>query len=369
MHNLFTFNKSVQGFSHKIKAIPIVCQDASATFENDDYKIAIVSDGHGDPACFRSDIGSKTAVDVSLENLKLFADEIINSYAENNIADNSNKTSLYNDLKSPKLRVKRIKQLTNSIIGKWVEFILQNLKTNPITEDEYQKSGRYETSYREGKNLTHIFGATLIIALWVKDMLILIQQGDGGCTIFLEDGTIEQPVPADENCHANVTSSLCDDDALDSIRHYVVDLGGNSVIGCFLGSDGVEDSYTDVAGNHRFYKELLIKYFDIFNQDKDKLLNYLEEYLPDFSEIGSGDDVSVACIVDCNKMQNSVGDYQSDIDSYDNEQIYNRHNEKVISMTRKHSILEQIMKDAELSLKIKKEELENNERKIKKLSK
>lgn len=350
MNNLFTFNKSVQGFSHIAKNI--VCQDASATFENDNYKIAIVSDGHGDPACFRSDIGSQSAVDVTLDKLKSFADEIINS---------SDDLNLYEDLKIKKSRDLRIKQLTDSIIVSWYEKINKNLANNKITEEEYSKSGRYESYYRNDKKLTHVFGATLIASLWIKDMLILIQQGDGGCTIFLDDGKIRQPVPVDDNCHANVTSSLCDEDAPDAIRHFIVDLNKHNVIGCFLGSDGVEDSYVDLAGNHKFYKELMLKYFEVFKEDKVKLENYLQEYFPTFSQTGSGDDISVACIVDKSKMQNAIGEYQSDIDSYNNEQIYNRHMEKVNSMTRKHTILKQTMENALAQLKAKKNELKANE--------
>ena len=56
MANYQAFSASVQGAAHVKKNI--VMQDASGKFENEKIKLIVVSDGHGDSSCFRSDRGS-----------------------------------------------------------------------------------------------------------------------------------------------------------------------------------------------------------------------------------------------------------------------------------------------------------------------
>ena len=55
MANYQAFSASVQGATHVKKNI--VMQDASGKFENEKVKLIVVSDGHGDSSCFRSDRG------------------------------------------------------------------------------------------------------------------------------------------------------------------------------------------------------------------------------------------------------------------------------------------------------------------------
>ena len=74
MANYQAFSASVQGAAHVKKNI--VMQDASGKFENEKVKLIAVSDGHGDSSCFRSDRGSRLIVEVGIEELKAFADEM-----------------------------------------------------------------------------------------------------------------------------------------------------------------------------------------------------------------------------------------------------------------------------------------------------
>lgn len=344
MSEIYTFSQSVMGYSHIKKGTP--GQDYSANFQNDICKIAIVSDGHGDPACFRSEVGSKLAVEITLEKAKAFAEGVNNS----NLYDKIKKDSSVNEI---------IKQLTDSIIAQWLNALDEDLKNNPITEEELTRATTYAEVYKSGKKLPHIFGATLIIAIWVKDLLILIQQGDGGCTVFFDDGAVEHPIPEDPDCHANVTTSLCDDDAVDKIRHCILDLSTRDFTACFLGSDGVEDSFLDVTGNDNFYKQLMLDYFNDFSEDKDKFQKYLLDELPVFSQKGSADDVSVSGIVDTVKMKSAISNYPKDIEIYNNTKLYDQYNQKVVSMTRKHGILKDNFEKAQAELKAKKSKLEN----------
>jgi hypothetical protein len=84
---------------------------------------------------------------------------------------------------------------------------------NPLTLDERAKCDRYLDRYDRGEKLEHIYGTTLIAGLLTDKYLLLLQQGDGRCDVFDANGEVSQPIPWDDKCFANVTTSLCEDDA------------------------------------------------------------------------------------------------------------------------------------------------------------
>ena len=68
------FSHSVMGASHEKTGL--VCQDSSAFKICDNYAVAVVADGHGSKKHFRSDVGSKAAVEVSIEAIEKFCENI-----------------------------------------------------------------------------------------------------------------------------------------------------------------------------------------------------------------------------------------------------------------------------------------------------
>ena len=109
--------------------------------------------------------------------------------------------------------------------------------------------------------------------------------------------------------------------------------------------------------------DLSCKLHEIGIEDFQK---YLDDFLPEFSRTGSADDVSVAGIVDLEAITGLIDGYKSLIEKYDYKQsLYKRWedtNAKLISMTRKHGLLQQRMIDAEQSIKEtteKKQQLED----------
>ena len=62
---------SVRGYSHIRKDTP--CEDYCLKKELDGIKIFAVADGHGDPNCLRSSIGSEYACRIACESLENFA--------------------------------------------------------------------------------------------------------------------------------------------------------------------------------------------------------------------------------------------------------------------------------------------------------
>ena len=251
MSKMFTFHETVRGHLHIMN--DFLCEDFSESFsdENGRYHIAVIADGHGAKACFRSNIGSKIATVVAVECLQ--------NYAETIMLSEGNGASYYKDmLSNPRYQKMNIRQLTNSIIDKWNDKVYEHYCANPPLKEEKAEA-------TPDTNFAHIYGTTLIAALQMPKCLILLQQGDGRCDVFYSDGSVDQPIPWDSRCEGNVTTSVCDMDAEDSIRYCVLDLSKKPVMACYLGCDGVEDAYRDteeelggshvqMGGVHTFYK-------------------------------------------------------------------------------------------------------------------
>lgn len=350
---LFTFHSTVIGYSHINEETP--CQDSSTSYVADDgsFQVIAVGDGHGDPACHRSAKGSEFAVTVAKKCLVEFGKAI----AAGDM-----------DFSSPRQRRDCIEQLTNTIISKWNGAIRNDLLENEVNDEDLNEAGIYEAAYREGRRLEYLYGTTLIAALRVSHYLVLIHQGDGRCDVFYNDGTVDQPIPWDSRCKGFITTSMCDEDVFQSIRSTVIDTDERNIVACYIGSDGVEDSYYDdneetQLGTHRFYMDLSCKLHEIGVEGFPK---YLDGFLPEFSRTGSADDISVAGIVDLEAIRGLIDGYKNLIEQYDYKQSLHKRweetNAKLISMTRKHGLLQQRMIDAEQNLKEtteKKQQLED----------
>lgn len=327
--NLFTFHKTVHGYRHIQEGDP--CQDSSTSYVSEEncYQIISVADGHGDPACHRSDRGSGFAVEVAEKCLKDFANAVLSGDMP---------------FDQHRQRSECMRQLTNTLISKWYGAVRNDLLANEVTDDDLKGADRYEEAYKKGERLEHLYGTTLIAALLIKNYLVLIHQGDGRCDVFYGDGTVDQPIPWDDRCQGSTTTSMCDKDVFKRIRSRVINLDEREVIACFIGSDGVEDSYYDnertQLGTHRFYMDLICK---IHEYGVEVFDSYLSEMLPLFSKSGSADDVSVAGIVDLEKTTKFTEGYQSSVARYDQKDNLRVSLEeskfKVVSMTRKHGIL------------------------------
>ena len=398
-NGMYVFNKTVRGKMHELKERP--CEDWSDSFaeENGKYYIAIVADGHGSNECFLSRIGSKIAVDTALEALKSFATSVdaeieaatvteTAATTDDNIKQLCNKHSLDSMLNS------MLRPLTTYIVSQWRNEVelhynslleatkdtdsstdlgndLKQIVGYPFSEAELQE---IKNSKDKIVNPSSIYGTTLIAALWLLNKyLIIIHQGDGRCDVFFDDGEVKQPVPWDPRCMGTAVTSMCDEDAANRIRCCVINLLSETgkeyqesekqkkVIACYLGSDGVEDAYRDsydekqencigsMEGVHTFYKDITCR---IVEKGPDKFKSYLAEMLPEFSDTGkfsntgSGDDVSVAGIVNILAVQNHIRDYEREIRIYELEEMLFWKEEELRSKMRKHGILKNRLDDA-----------------------
>ena len=266
------FNAHRIGASHINKGMK--CEDYSASYINDVAAIAVISDGHGDRNCFRSARGAQIACDTAVEITKdLFGavgatDEIIHSPD------------------------RIICELEKSIIFNWNQNVGKDIEVNPISDEEL--SGLDETvaaAIRSGNRLSKVYGCTLIMTVVLRNFWFGIHVGDGKCVAVQENGLYSQPIPwDDEGCVGNRSTSLCDTQAFEKFRY---SYGRNVPVAVFVGSDGVDESFDD-NGINKFYFSLASW---LKGMQEDEYKAKAEELLERISCGGSGDDVSIACII------------------------------------------------------------------------
>ena len=350
MNKYFVFNKTVRGHLHIMKNKP--CEDSSVSYvaQDNKYSIAIVADGHGSSSCFRSKSGSTIATMVTLEALKKFADyHLVKD--ENGFYTETDE--FVKTLKSERLKKQLIKQLTDSIVSNWYQVITDDIGNHPLTDEEINSAeSDYADLYRRGLKLNHIYGTTLIAALVMKNYVVLLQQGDGRCDVFYADATVDQPIPWDERCYDVYTTSMCDDDVATSMRSTIIDIREKPVVACYMGSDGVEDSFRTMDGTHNFYMQMSTRIID----DRAHFIEHLEAFLPKFSESGSGDDISVAGIVNVEQIKELYNCYKKRVEAYQLSETKIQIKAKIDSMSRKHGILQSRLKKSLEELTSKTEE-------------
>ena len=347
----YVFRQSVRGASHVERGTP--CEDASAAFtaDNGAYHIIAVADGHGDMRCFRSQKGAEMAVETAMDFLKEVAEEKLS-------APDAVRERFFHDMfTNARYRQLEFRRWTDIILSRWNDALRRDYDGNPPAPEDLQI---LPEALRAPDKIPHIYGTTLMAALYLPPALLLLQQGDGRCEVFYADGTIDQPIPWDSRCEGNVTTSLCDPDAIVSFRSCALDLREKPVIACYLGTDGVEDAYRDtytslgeshilMGGVHTFYKALSC---EAAERAPDALTAYLAEALPAFSSRGqfgyggSWDDVSVAGVVCPDALSQFSDAWRLDVKRYGLEESLFWKADAIRSGARKHEILSKRLNEA-----------------------
>ncbi len=281
MKDYFSFAHTSIGFSHI--ASKKVCQDYSMHLQNDVASVAVVSDGHGSSNFTRSDRGSKFACEVALEAVNEFLQDL----------------SLYN-MENDFLRDDIVTQLCKNILMRWNNRVDEDAAINPFTEEEVEKvADKYKARYLAGDAVEHAYGCTLILSIITNDFCLAIRNGDGQCVAVDRDGCFTTPIPWNDNCEFNVTTSLCDHEAIDNFRYYY---SSSIPAAIFIGSDGVDDSYTSVDELYNLYRSLCLK---ALNEGPESIPTHLEALLPEITKRGSTDDVSIAGLINTTLLEDA----------------------------------------------------------------
>lgn len=277
--NYKAYNFTVIGASHKKAKKP--CQDASVSLNRNDYILTAVCDGHGGEDYFRSDRGSEFAVKAVKQCM---SDENILPM----LAHFANDKERVNEM---------LVQLEKSIISVWNDFVESDYAEEPFTEDELESvNPQMRFRYAIGEKIECAYGTTMLVNVITDDFWFGIHIGDGECVTVDSEGVFSHPIPHDDNCVYNYTTSICDRTAIYNMRHH---FSTELPTALFIASDGVDNCFVSDEKLHGFYS-MIMKSFDDY--DESVAILELLDYLPKMSQKGSGDDISLGIILRNRKL-------------------------------------------------------------------
>jgi len=352
-----SFAVTVQGGSH-IKS-GLVCQDASSFYDDESVSIAVVADGHGDSNCFRSDWGAKFAVACATKGIQKFVkelEELINGKLKNpspsfkefkDLLDDRSKLSekIEHERKKRKepseddlTALKEIddlirrelgemirENLIKQIVSSWKNCVVEHYNSNPFTEKELEKvSEKHREEFEKGNEVNKAYGTSLIAAVITPWYWFGCHIGDGRFTVLYKNSGGDQPVPWDDRCYLNVTTSICDDDILDRGEEGVrtcLFLHSQKAppVAFFLCSDGVDDNYP-VDGNeeylYRLYRTVGVTFAE---EGYESTIGQIKDLANGYATKGKGDDTSLAGIVNIEELKKVAEEWKQKREAEDEE--------------------------------------------------
>lgn len=297
-----SLNFSCQGESHISSGK--VCQDYSySKIYEDGLAIAVVCDGHGGKRYFRSDVGARIAAEVTDRKIRTFVEEaaplLLKGLPFGQIEAISTQIEKNDFAKQSEIE-RAFRRLAGSIIFEWDSEVKAHAATTPIKEEEKTDlEERWINEFNSGRNLEKVYGCTLIACVSTPEFWFAFQIGDGKCFAVDDTGEWSEPIPWDERCFLNKTTSICDNDAVNEFR-FCYDGTGSFPCAIILGSDGIDDSFGTPENQANFYVQILKS---IVTAGLEATISEIESTLPQLSKIGSQDDMSLAMLFYYQKVQ------------------------------------------------------------------
>lgn len=261
------FSHSVKGASHEKTGL--VCQDSSAYKVCDDYAVCVVADGHGSKKHFRSNLGSKFAVEATISTIdRFYADK--EDFEEN----------------LPKNYKRIIKNIQKQIITDWNDLVRDHLAANPVTDEEKSK---FTDEEFEAIPPESYYGTTLIVGVAGKNFTFGVQIGDGTLVAIFDDGKAVMPMEYNEAAPANVTASMCNSNAASMFSGFYRDK--QKLIAMFTSTDGLYTSFGSEFDFLDYHTIITSQLFDLENFKKIIVNNLTKR-----AHFGTEDDISLSCI-------------------------------------------------------------------------
>lgn len=288
---------SVIGSSH-IRA-GVICQDSSFYSCEKKYSIAIVCDGHGSEKHFRSAKGSRLAVEAGKKAINAFMKDEDSFDLKSDSMTQAGK----------KKRENLLTQLEKNIIYNWNVAVNDDLDKHPF-EDEELVNLSDSSKGSVLRNAEIAYGSTFISIVLTDTYCFGIQLGDGDCVVIKKDGDVIAPIPEDERLLFNLTTSLCDQNAIADFRHFWID---EAIAGAIVTTDGVRNSFATNQHYLNFCKTVLKSFLKTEQAEADaELCRFLERLTAE----GSGDDVSVATVFDMSLLQDVLDREKDNVRKY-----------------------------------------------------
>ena len=270
--------KTVRGASHTLTNLPN--QDAIGWKIGSPEGVPLImsiSDGHGSERYFRSNRGSRFAVDATIQVLDNFLKTLPDS------KDLAQVGQLAEEL------------IPEAILKAWENLVQLDLTNQPFTDEEFarliEKRGRDARDKAEQNPLV-AYGATVLGVAATTNFIIYLQLGDGDILCVDPSGKTTRPYPRDERLVGNETTSLCTLTPTD-FRLRVAPISHNEPALIILASDGYCNSYPDEEKFLRtgitFLKAIRTEGMDAVNATLDRTLEYTSSH-------GSGDDISMGIL-------------------------------------------------------------------------
>ncbi len=293
------------------------------------FECLCVSDGHGSPSYFRSDRGAELAIQSYVELLSERIEKLAECYKNKEFETIE---------KGFSVGIAR---------DRWTKKVVEDLIAKPITKGELEilKESEAETAklYKEEYDafcsiendderikfirsslLKEIYGCTFIAYIQTKDFWYAMQIGDGDFAISYNGDDFEKPIAEDPNCFANFTTSLCGKESYKDFRFAHGDVIPKYV---FCSSDGISNSVQGDEGLFDFYKWAVNEFtsleFEGTEASKEldnkikKVRQAIANNMPSQSERGSGDDFSLATILNFTKTDFDNANYKKYCDFLD----------------------------------------------------
>lgn len=254
--------RSVMGASHVHHGVPN--QDAIAWWPpagTGPCAALAMADGHGASVHFRSAVGAHIAVETTATVLA----DALSDPAWIKSAD-----------------MARARDIAREILARWRAQVLDHVAANPLGT---------------GADVFTPYGATLIAAAASPDGAFLLQLGDGDLMLGTSDGETVRPLPDDEGMIGEQTYSLCQANAEAHMRMRIIatnDIGFDFIM---LSTDGLGKSYAEADA----LAKLTVAWRSAVAQNGlSSVADRLEDWLPEVSHDGSGDDITAGFIARSN---------------------------------------------------------------------
>ncbi len=239
--------------------------------------ILALSDGHGGAHSFRSDRGSRLAVECATRLLGKFL------------------LKLGPEVPLSCLRHQMQHAWTHQVVLAWRHAVRADVLANPFSPLDFAPfpdpmpatPPNAEWAY----NAYLAYGATLLVAALTRDHVILAQLGDGDILTVTNGGGVRRPLERQHEFYQEQSASLCTHGAPHEFEVAVLPLRALRPALVMLSSDGYANCFGNDEGFFKVGSDLLH-----YARDRGShfLAEHLGAWLHDSSRDGSGDDIRVA---------------------------------------------------------------------------
>jgi serine/threonine protein phosphatase PrpC len=258
--------RSVRGASHTRSGLPN--QDAIGWTElagSAGSLLLAVADGHGSAKCFRSDYGSRFAVETA-------------------------KAALTAPEQTDPTR------LAEEVVSRWRVAVQNHLCEDPIPASAWlkleKKLGKAARLSVEADPVL-AYGSTLLAAVVSESVALYLRLGDGDILTVSGEAEVSRPWPRNEEQFGDETASLATRNAAREVQLRITRAPENLPALILLSTDGYANSFRDDGGFVAVGRDLLRM---IHSEGIAPITENLECWLQEASELGSGDDITVGVL-------------------------------------------------------------------------